>query len=154
MFLSTNLKKINPQSREHEILSIICGGEPQFERIIPGVYKCNHFNFHSVLDASGVSFDEYSTEFSINPYGVCDSPEQFLSDFGQEIAESPNYYIVAFTQLLKSEQPPQGGWRWHKWGPYVGHQSPQAEYLYDEPKIDEVYVYNIYQITDSPVEEE
>ena len=40
------------------------------------------------------------------------------------------------------------GWRWHKWGPYIGTQDPQCEYLADEPEIKEVFVYRFIQLHD------
>lgn len=49
---------------------------------------------------------------------------------------------------MKEHEPPKDGWRWHKWGPYIGTQEPKAEYLYDEPTITLIYTYTIIQLTD------
>jgi hypothetical protein len=39
-----------------------------------------------------------------------------------------------------------GGWRWHKWGPYIGTQEPKCEYIHDEPEIEEVFTYHVYEL--------
>lgn len=79
-------------------------------------------------------------------YGVCDSPEQLLEHL-PHLAEDPEAYMVAMVEIRRDRQSDWGGWRWHKWGPYIGTQNPQHEYLYDEKHIDVVYTYHIYRIT-------
>ena len=88
--------------------------------------------------------DLHKTEKLINEYGVVDSPEQLraLYDFEAD----PRQLAISFVLLEKKNMAPEGGWRWHKWGPYLGTQNPQCEYLYDEPDIYEVYVYHIYEL--------
>jgi len=48
--------------------------------------------------------------------------------------------------IRKDLEPTDGGWRWHKWGEYIGTQNPQMEYIHDEPEIEKVYVYHIYEL--------
>jgi hypothetical protein len=91
-------------------------------------------------------FDEQYESRYLNSYGVCDSPEQLLSLYDFE--KDPRKLCIAFTELLKEDQEPSGGWRWHKWGPYIGKQKPQYEYLFDEPIIERVYVYHIIELLD------
>ena len=59
---------------------------------------------------------------------------------------SENPIVISVTEMRKDEQPEDGGWRWHKWGEYIGKQEPKCEYLYDEPNIDSVYVFHIYAV--------
>ena len=75
-------------------------------------------------------------------YGVCDTPEQFLSTYPY-IVTHPEIFCVIFTPMRRAEQSPEGGWRWNKWGPYIGTRKPVAEYLYDEPEIEEVFVFHV-----------
>lgn len=101
-------------------------------------------------------FDDYSyldlEEMSISyPYGVCDNYQQVLDRL-----ENINYYLnsdekfcIILSRIKKSNQPSKGGWRWHKWGEYIGDHKITTEYLYDEPNIDEVYVFNIYRIKEN-----
>jgi len=45
-------------------------------------------------------------------------------------------YCISFEVFKKSEEPPSSGWRWCRWGEYIGTQEPKADYLYDEPFIE------------------
>lgn len=90
------------------------------------------------------SFDLYKTT-GHESNGVCDSPEQFMEKIGKILDTLPDEYVVGFDKISKKDQPPEGGWRWHKWGEYIGDQNPQYEYLYDEPEIEEIYLYNIFK---------
>jgi len=78
-------------------------------------------------------------------YGVCDNIDQILNKY-PELQNSDRKFIVSLVSMLKSEQSKSGGWRWHKWGEYIGEQNPTHEYLYDEPEIEEVFVYHIYEL--------
>jgi hypothetical protein len=60
---------------------------------------------------------------------------------------------VAFTHVAKDPENAGngGGWRWHKWGEYIGTGQPTTEYLDDEEKFnDGIYTYHIEQI-DGPI---
>jgi hypothetical protein len=78
-------------------------------------------------------------------YGVCDYPQQLIEQFPILTTDSRRF-IVIFTPIYKADQSEEGGWRWHKWGPYIGTQNPQHEYIADEPDIDMVYVYQIMEL--------
>lgn len=80
----------------------------------------------------------------INEYGVVDTPEQLLSlyDFNSDSRK----LAISFVLLEKENMEPRGGWRWHKWGEYLGTQDPQCEYLYDEPVIEKVCVFHIHKL--------
>lgn len=127
-----------------------------------GMYEISHFNFDLYLgkrleykkqypEFEGHGLHDYSEKW-LNNYGVCDSIEQWKKIYGPVLEPSPRHFVVAFTPVLKSEQPEQGGWRWHKWGPYIGNQREMGgdyevhEYLYDEPKCDVIYVFHIYEL--------
>lgn len=77
-------------------------------------------------------------------YGVCDSYQQLLEKC-PIIESSDREYIVTFFQVDRSDQEEEGGWRWHKWGDYIGDQEITMEYIYDEPEIERVYCYQIYE---------
>lgn len=79
-----------------------------------------------------------------NAFGVCDYPDQLIEKF-PVIETSEKKFIVTFGKLEKENEVPNN-WRWHKWGPYIGEQDPQCEYLYDEPVIETVYLYHIYEV--------
>lgn len=79
-------------------------------------------------------------------YGVADNIQQVLEFYRQFIDDATRQYVIEITPMRKSEQAPRGGWRWHKWGEYIGTQNPQCEYLYDEPLIEEVVVFHIHEV--------
>lgn len=129
------------------VLAAISGGRPEASSIGAGLYNVHHFNFKYMLPRG--EWEDYAdlSRFGEDAcaYGVCDSPEQFMAALGDRLAADPSQFVVSFTRVAKSEQSPEGGWRWHKWGPYIGTQSPQCEYIHDEPAIKEVYCYHVFE---------
>lgn len=78
-------------------------------------------------------------------YCVCDTPEQAVAYWQARVDDPDRNYLIILTPIHR--QPGNtGGWRWHKWGPYIGTQQPQCEYLDDEPEIEMVYVAHIYEL--------
>lgn len=69
------------------------------------------------------SEEEEDEEFPTS--GVCDSPSQLSLAF-------PNFKgRVKFHCIKRENEPPSGGWRWHKWGDYYGkHDLSRVEYLF------------------------
>lgn len=60
--------------------------------------------------------------------------------------EEGNKYIVELRSVYRDTQPREDGWRWSKWGTYLGTQERRSEYLYDEPDISCVFTYHIFKI--------
>uniref|UniRef100_A0AB74UNK8 Large polyvalent protein associated domain-containing protein n=1 Tax=Caulobacter phage BL57 TaxID=3348355 RepID=A0AB74UNK8_9VIRU len=83
----------------------------------------------------------------VESYGVCDGPEQLLACIPDLIDDPDTRYFISMCEVRREHQEPNGGWRYHKWGPYIGNQNPQYEYLYDDKHIDAVYTYHIYTVT-------
>lgn len=131
-----------PRCLKPDALLLLIGamnGDGTNRRIQQGVYEISHFGSSDFLR----DYDDMA-ELSVNSYGVCDSAAQLLAAC-PELEKSDRRFVVTLTSVKKADQPDWGGWRWHKWGPYIGTQNPQYEYLYDEPDIDEVWVYHIYE---------
>jgi hypothetical protein len=82
-------------------------------------------------------------------FGVCDTWEQITERWPSLAADQGHRYLVYLSPVLKADQYPHGGWRWHKWGPYIGTLEPRYEYLYDEPDIERVYVFQIVELKPS-----
>lgn len=78
-------------------------------------------------------------------YGVSDSLPQVVERY-PVLETDPRPLVVIGSVVRRDEQPEYGGWRWHKWGPYVGNHEPAYEYLYDEVGIDQVWVWHIYEV--------
>lgn len=90
--------------------------------------------------------DELENGTYIYEYGSCDSPDQFLvTETGRNIISSPWALLVTFRQLKKSDER-DGGYRWHKNGPYLGVLKREGyEYLKDEPHIEEIWQFEVHR---------
>ena len=122
----------------------------QVTQLKPGIYTEYDPDWTDLLNISNhfnKPHDEYFDFMSGNSYGVCDGLTNFLEVFHDELSTIPEKVCVALTPIHRSEQPQHGGWRWRKWGPYLGQHSIEHEYLYDEA-IDVVWIYHIYVIRD------
>jgi hypothetical protein len=81
-------------------------------------------------------------------YGVADSVEQIINhpEYKKQFIDSEDKFVLCVTPIYREHQPKHGGWRWHKWGEYIGDHEIQCEYLYNEKDIDVVYVFHFYNI--------
>lgn len=122
-------------------------------RIGQGMYLANglvRFDFGWYLERYGIPvFEKYQPIVNepsriIGTFGVCDYPEQVLEQI-PELVTSKEKFVVGFTKIKRNEQSPFG-WRWKKWGKYIGTQQPKHEYIYDDKHIDEVYFYQILRV--------
>ena len=104
------------------------------------IKSINFYNFEKPLE----EYSKYSNNEEItmmDNYGVCDNVEQVIETFKLDNADFD--FSITMTPIYKSQQCKNGGWRWHKWGKYIGEYEPKHEYLYDED-IEEVYIFHIY----------
>lgn len=124
----------------YAIIAMLNGRASGAQEIREGVYEIGHFGGTSFLRG----YEHYPSNLSVHCYGVCDSVDQLLEKC-PELVESDRKFVVTVHTLKKSDQPLEGGWRWHKWGDYIGTQDPQCEYLHDEPVIEQVMTYHIYE---------
>lgn len=109
-------------------------------RLREGVYQVGHFGSSNWP----TGYEQYPDLADFSPYGVCDDFEQVL-DACPVIELGDRKFIVTVTPIVREDQPTTGGWRWHKWGPYIGAQEPKSEYLSDDLHIDKVLVYHVYE---------
>lgn len=118
-------------------------GNSKRSKLLPnGIYLIGHFGSSHFL-RNYKHYPEIPHE-TYDCCGVCDSPEQLLEKI-PELVTDPRKFLVTVTEINRDEQPDNGGWRWHKWGEYIGDKEPTMEYLYDESEIEQVYVYHIYE---------
>ena len=138
------------------ILTMIANANKNSPSVIrheKGVYEIGHFSLEYMLPFK-LSFKEKYCDLDIyNSYGVCDHYKQVLERI-TELQNPDRFFIMSVTPVLKANQSPEGGWRWHKWGPYIGTKTPTCEYLYDEPEIDQVYVYHILEMGSSHLDKD
>lgn len=94
------------------------------------------------------NMEEYlAYENNVWTYGVADNLEQVVKLY-EENKEGffHGNHVILCHKVVKNPNEPCSGWRWHKWGPYIGTQNPKCEYINDEPEITEVIVFSIYKI--------
>lgn len=70
----------------------------------------------------------------VNSYGVADNIEQIKEYYKHQIENKNEKYIISLYPVFqnKENKGKEGGWRWHKWGPYIGELDSKCEYLDDE----------------------
>jgi len=122
-------------------LLMMIGGSRMSGKLADGIYQISHFGCTGYPSSD---YDQYPEIGAIHCYGVCDHYQQIL-DKCPLLISSNRKFLITVTKIEKSNEPIEGGWRWHKWGEYIGEQKPQCEYLVDEPLIKEVFVYHIYE---------
>ncbi len=135
--------------RRDFLLDIVGDGKPS-TRVSTGVYEVGNYGSSEFLRPGYYRFydapqlrDKDDEEFS--NYGVCDDVKQIIERC-PTIERDPNRkFVITLKAVIADEQPRSGGWRWHKWGPYIGVHEPQCEYLHDEPEIQKVYVYHVFE---------
>lgn len=125
------------------LIATVNGREPGAVRLQQGVYEVGHYGSSSFMRG----YDEYP---NLGPehgsYGVCDGAENAL-DVLKVLQDPARQFVLVLTKVTRDKENAGlgGGWRWHKWGEYIGRQQPTTEYLDDEPEIDSVYCYHVYE---------
>lgn len=130
-----------------------------------GVIVCSDFNFNHIID-SKTNYETINDFFFVDKntgeiyqsifdeelgvvastYGVCDTIDEAILYFEACIANKKHEYCIVLSPVYRKNQPPDHGWRYHKWGTYIGTQNPQHEYLYDDKHIDMLYCFNLYVV--------
>lgn len=102
-----------------------------------GFYITYNFNDHYKINEL-TQFCEVDNLFD---YGVVDNASQII-----ENCNIPDDCVILMTPVIKDEDAPNEGWRWHKWGPYYGVQNHMCEYLNDEPDVNMIYCFRIVKL--------
>lgn len=118
-------------------------------RVHRGVYEA-HFNFDKEIEdlivEQWVDFSMwgYSDFYS---YGVVDHWSQLPLT---RLDDDERNLLVFLGRIRRADQSESGGWRWHKWGPYLGVHSHETsidhEYLYDATDVVEVWSYRVVEV--------
>lgn len=114
----------------------------------PGLVEISHFSADHAFIVKKSNWDE-EERFGCPFYGVADSTDQALEYAKKHLGDRPERFCVFVTHIVKdlSNAGRGGGWRWHKWGPYIGTGTPTMEYLDDEKEFaDGVYVFHIHEL--------
>jgi hypothetical protein len=129
------------------MIAMVNGRDATTKRLQQGIYEVGHFGSTRFLREG---YEHYPDLGEYDSYGVCDGMENLLDRM--PILQSPDRsFVVTLTKVKRdvSNKGQGGGWRWHKWGEYIGTHQPTTEYLDDEPLIECVYVYRVYERKDA-----
>lgn len=128
-------------------------------QIEDGIFETSSFSFDyciedytewnpidSIFFKDSAPFDQSNDDWdrALCNFGVADNLDQIKNYFKNVIGNPDVNFVIAFTRIKKESQPKEGGWRWCKWGDYIGDKTPQCEYLADESEIEEVLVFHGY----------
>lgn len=96
---------------------------------------------------------EYARDFTnpkdpldyISTYGVADNIAQIQEYVKEQEAKGYDFgkCVINIRPILRKHEPAQGGWRWHKWGSYIGNFKHCCEYIHDEEGIEMVLCFSI-----------
>ena len=124
------------------IIGMVNGNTTIPHEVVKGVYIRPDFGSSLFLNPG---YEPYPELRNIDCFGVCDEYQQIL-DLEPALVNDPNReFVIKLTPVKKANQSEEGGWRWHKWGEYIGVHEITSEYLYDEPIVEEVFCYHIYE---------
>ena len=75
-------------------------------------------------------------------YGLADTHLQILEYFKESpFIKTDIPYCVLMQKVFRIMQPEHNGFRYHKWGPYIGEQELLHEYLADDTHIDKIIIF-------------
>lgn len=132
-----------------DMISSLCGNKAEMRRLQKGCYQIGHFSSDIALYGHNGDWNRYDFGNEVPVSGVCDSPEQFLKLHERNLEGCKERVAVFFTHVKKdpSNRGRGGGWRWHKWGEYIGEWQPECEYLDDEDGFENgIYVFRVHDI--------
>lgn len=91
--------------------------------------------------------DKYQYGHEYNGVGDFFQGKQ-LVQFMQAMEEENREYgfVLLLTPIVNEHNHTWGGWRWHKWGEYIGHHKIEHEYLNDEEGVDFVFVWKLIPV--------
>jgi len=114
------------------------------------IEKLDGWNINKELMSQSPLPDDFNEHY-INQYGVADNVEQIKEFYAKQIADPDNAYVIAVTPVFQDLENKWkgGGWRWSKWGEYIGKLEPQCEYLDDEdfgPDFKYILCFHLYKV--------
>ena len=113
-----------------------------------GIYLCE-LNSHYGINIFTTNQLDDSFCLRSYTYGVCDNATQVIEHYKETIKlgkiDDSKKHVILMTPIFRQYEN-EFGWRWKKWGRYIGIQERKHEYLYDEEDIDLVYFFEIIQL--------
>lgn len=126
--------------------------EKDYRNDFDGVYVCELNSNHTIeMITNYKEKTNFKSPIYWCHYGVCDNASQALDYYDNLYKQNKDYmedkmFVILLVPVIRKQEPESGGWRWHKWGRYIGKFEPKCEYLHDEDGIDYVYCFDILEV--------
>lgn len=132
---------------------MLLGEGKSAERVMEGIYEIGHYGSSSFMS----DWDHYPENLGgendaegdrwLGPYGVCDDVANLVQVYRYAVNHPTRQFVFTMKKVKRdlNNKGLGGGWRWHKWGEYIGHYTPTTEYLDDEPLIEMVYCFHVFE---------
>lgn len=78
--------------------------------------------------------------------GICDNASQVINKHSKIVKDKNKKYIIFLSPVFKCDQQVGTGFRWSRYGKYIGVQDQSEKLLVDEPYIEFIFKYSIYEI--------
>lgn len=116
-----------------------------------GVYEFPSFNSYNFIGRSKQYYFEAEDGFEWSISGVCDNYNQVKEKYADILNDdNKQKYIIALYKVQQKFEPQRWGWRWKKFGDYIGKHKIEKEYLYDEDlsdiNQDHIYCFRILRV--------
>lgn len=79
--------------------------------------------------------------------GLADNEDQVVEKF-KHLADREEKFVIEMHPVYRKDEPDTHGFRFHKWGSYIGDREITMEYLYDQTDMDVIYVFQIVPLLD------
>lgn len=121
-------------------------------------FNFSHQEFEEFKDDANIpyknSYEVFAPHYEKAQYGVADTVEQILNYFKEEVEDPERKFFIAvtFVEQERENKGKGGGWRWHKWGDYIGDLDHQHEHLDDEDFGEDfkgVYTFHLFEVTNN-----
>lgn len=88
----------------------------------------------------------YTGKGKLRASGLADNEDQVLARF-KHLENHKGKFVIEMHPVLRKNEPELHGFRFHKWGEYIGDFDINREYLYDQKDMDVIYVFSIIPLS-------
>ena len=125
----TNHRKLKPHEEPNDLF--ICGVSDNATQVKKYIDECIYAYQHN-------------DETNIDKYFEGEDLVQFIDAMEKENRDYG--FVLLLTPIVNEHNGEWGGWRWHKWGKYIGHHKIKHEYLNDEEGVDFVFTWELIHV--------
>ena len=125
----TNYRTLKPYETKNDFL--ICGVSDNATQVKKYIDECIHTYQHN-------------DETNIDKYFEGENLVQFMDAMEKQNCEYG--FVLLLTPIVNEHNGEWGGWRWCRYGEYIGHHKIKHEYLNDEKGVDFVFTWELIPV--------